>query len=135
MPLPTWVSKKNYFAKSTYFKLSEYEDVSIINMIQIKFSCFLCRIVSYAKLQGCGQAVFISPIHPPGYHSKMILLIQLNFKPFQCGDVSIMNIIQVKFSFFLCSIVSYSKLQGWRQAVQGSLSCPHPHGYQVILFC
>ena len=35
--------KVNYFANSTYFKLSDCEDVSIINIIQVKFSCFLCR--------------------------------------------------------------------------------------------
>ena len=31
----------------THFKLSECDDVSIINIIQVKFSCFLCRIVPY----------------------------------------------------------------------------------------
>ena len=30
------------------FKLSVWEDVSIINIIQVKFSCFLCQIVLYA---------------------------------------------------------------------------------------
>ena len=39
--------KLNYFAYTTYFKLSECEDVSIINIIQVKFSFFLCRIVPY----------------------------------------------------------------------------------------
>ena len=43
--------KVNYFANSTYFKLSESVDVSIMNMIQVKFSCvFFCQFVSYAKL-------------------------------------------------------------------------------------
>ena len=49
----TWVSKYNYFANSTYNQF-EYEDLSIINTIQVKFSSFLCHIVSYAKLLGCG---------------------------------------------------------------------------------
>ena len=40
--------KLNYFANTTYFKLSECDDVSIVNIIQVKFSCFLCRIVPYA---------------------------------------------------------------------------------------
>ena len=40
--------KLNYFANTTYFKLSECDDVSIVNIIQVKFSCFLCRIVLYA---------------------------------------------------------------------------------------
>ena len=31
-----------------FFKLSECEDVSIISIIQVKFSCFLCQIVLYA---------------------------------------------------------------------------------------
>ena len=33
--------------QSTHFKLAECDDVSIINIIQVKFSCFLCYIVSY----------------------------------------------------------------------------------------
>ena len=40
--------KLNYFANTTYFKISKCEDVSIVNIIQVKFSCFLCRIVLYA---------------------------------------------------------------------------------------
>ena len=40
--------KLNYFANTTYFKLSECDDVSIVNIIQVKFSYFLCRIVLYA---------------------------------------------------------------------------------------
>ena len=46
-PPTTLVSKYNYFANSTYFNLSDCEDVSIINIIQVKFSCFLCWIVPY----------------------------------------------------------------------------------------
>ena len=48
LPPTTWVSKYNYFANSTYFNLSDCEDVSIINIIQVEFSCFLSRIVPYA---------------------------------------------------------------------------------------
>ena len=40
--------KVKLFCKTTYFRLSECEDVSIINIIQVKFNCFLCRIVPYA---------------------------------------------------------------------------------------
>ena len=36
-----------FFAMFSHFKLSECDDVSIINIIQVKFSCFLCYIVSY----------------------------------------------------------------------------------------
>ena len=43
---PTWVSKMNYFAKIlltlNYLNL---KNVSIINIIQVKFSCLFCRIV------------------------------------------------------------------------------------------
>ena len=46
-PHPLGYQSKTYFANSTYFKLFECEDVSIINIIQVKFSCFLCRIVPY----------------------------------------------------------------------------------------
>ena len=45
---PIHLGIKVFFANSTYFKLSEREDVSNINIIQVKFSCFLCRIVPYA---------------------------------------------------------------------------------------
>ena len=31
-----------------FYKVSECDYVSIINIIQVKFSCFLCRIVLYA---------------------------------------------------------------------------------------
>ena len=47
-PHPPEYQSKNYFANSTYFKLSQCDDVSIINIIQVKFSCFLCQIVLYA---------------------------------------------------------------------------------------
>ena len=40
--------KLNYFADTAYFKLSECDDVSIVNIIKVKFSCFLCRIALYA---------------------------------------------------------------------------------------
>ena len=69
----------NYFANTTYFKLSEFDDVSIIKIIQVKLSYFLCRIVPYTYLQGWGQAVQASlpSPHPLGYQSKIVLLILL----------------------------------------------------------
>ena len=76
--------KLNYFANTTYFKLSECDDVSIINIIQVKFSCFLCSIFLYAKLQGWGgklsRPVYLAP-HPPGHQSKSIvpILLILNY--------------------------------------------------------
>ena len=71
-PPPTHLGiKVKYFANFSYFKLSEHEDVSTVNMIQGKFNNFLCRIVLYAKLLGRGQAVqgSLSSPHPPGYQS------------------------------------------------------------------
>ena len=47
-PHPLGYQSEFFFVNSTYFKLSECEDVSIINIIQVKFSCFLCQIVLYA---------------------------------------------------------------------------------------
>ena len=49
-PLPP--GYQSIFTNYPYFKLSEYEDISIINVIKVKFSCFLCCIFSNAKLQG-----------------------------------------------------------------------------------
>ena len=42
------LSRPVSFAKFFHFKLSECDDVSIINIIQVKFSCFSCQIVLYA---------------------------------------------------------------------------------------
>ena len=47
-PHPPEYQSKFFFAKFSHFKLSECDDVSIINIIQVKFSCFLCQIVLYA---------------------------------------------------------------------------------------
>ena len=84
-PPPTHLGiKVKYFAIFSYFKLSEHEDVSIVNMIQGKFNNFLCRIVLYAKLLGRGQAVqgILSSPHPPGYqsiflHNNLIMIDHL----------------------------------------------------------
>ena len=54
---PSWVSMYYYFANYPYLKLSKFEHESIINLIQVTFRSFSCRIDSYAKLQGWGQAV------------------------------------------------------------------------------
>ena len=40
-PPLSWVSKVNYFANSTFFNLSDCEDVSILNIIQVNFSFFI----------------------------------------------------------------------------------------------
>ena len=75
------------------------------------------------------RAVYLAP-NPPGYQSKIILLILLILNLSEYQYVSIKNIIQVKFSCFLSGIVSYAKLQEWGQAAQGGLSSLHPPGYQ-----
>ena len=81
-PHPPEYQSKNNFANSTYFKLSECDDVSIINIIQVKFSCFLCQIILYASLHGWGgggklsRPVYLAP-HPPGYQSKVLCLFFL----------------------------------------------------------
>ena len=49
--------KVKLFANSSVFKLSECEDVSIINIIEVKLGFFLCHIVLYANVKGWGQAV------------------------------------------------------------------------------
>ena len=40
-PYPLGYQSKIILAKFSHFKLSECDDVSIINIIQVKFSCFL----------------------------------------------------------------------------------------------
>ena len=61
---PTWLSKYLIFVNNPYSKLSEYEDVSIINIIQVKFSCFLCRIDSNDKLRGGGKLSRVDDLAP-----------------------------------------------------------------------
>ena len=60
-----------------FFKLSECEDVSIINIIQVKFSCFLlsdCSVYLVAWVGGkLSRPVYLDP-HPSEYQSKIILL-------------------------------------------------------------
>ena len=46
--------------------------------------------------------------HPPGYQSKIILLISTNFETTECEDVSIINISEVKFNCLLCRIVPHA---------------------------
>ena len=55
-PHPPGYQPLNYLAHSPFLKLSECEDVSNIIIIQVKFSWFLCRTVSYAWLQGSGAS-------------------------------------------------------------------------------
>ena len=66
LPPPTWVSKENYFAKFSHFKLSECDDVSIINIIQVKFSCFFVRLFCMRSCRGGGKlsrTVYLAPTH------------------------------------------------------------------------
>ena len=56
----------------------------------------------------------------------MPFLIIHNFKLFESKDISISNIIQVKYSFILSRWFHIILVTG----VGGSLPCPHPPGYQ-----
>ena len=66
----------------SHFKLSECEDVSILNIILVKFSCFLVALFRIPSCRGGGgggklsRLVYLAP-HPPGYQSKIIGLILL----------------------------------------------------------
>ena len=51
------VTKYNHCTNSTYFKLSECEDVSIINIIQAKFSSIFVALFRMFSCRGGGQAV------------------------------------------------------------------------------
>ena len=80
---PTWILKVIFHAYPICFKLSEYKFITIIIIIQIKLSCFLCHLVSYPWLQEWGQAVQggLSCPHPPpppiGYWKLFYLIIPL----------------------------------------------------------
>ena len=71
------------------------------------------------------RAVYLVPTHMV-IKVKIILLILLFFKLSECGNISVINTIQVKISTFLCRIVSYAKCRGRVQDVKCSLSCPLP---------
>ena len=52
-PPPSWITKNNFYAHSTCFKLSEYEIVSAIFMMQdVNLSGLSCYPVSHTWLQG-----------------------------------------------------------------------------------
>ena len=74
------------------------------NSSQIQlFSMLHCSVYLVAGVGGkLSRPVYFDP-HPPEYHSKIILLILHILS--ECEDLSIINIIQVKFSCFLCRIV------------------------------
>ena len=76
-PCPPWHQIKIILLVLFIFKLSEYEDVSIINMIQVKFSSFLRRIVSCCKGGGgkLSRAVYHAPPTHPDIEVKFVLLI------------------------------------------------------------
>ena len=89
------------------------EDVSIVNIIQVKFSYFPlsdCSVCLVAGVGGGGKLsrpVYLAP-HPLGYQSKIILLILLNLNYLNVKMYQLLNIIQVKFNCFLCCNVPYT---------------------------
>ena len=62
--------QSNFFAKFSHFKLSERDDVSIINIIQGKFSCFSLSDCSVCLVAGVGgklsRPIYLAP--PPPTH-------------------------------------------------------------------
>ena len=75
-PHPPEYQSKIIFTKFSHFKLSECDDVSIINIIQVKFSFFLsdCSVCLVTGVGGkLSRPVYLDP-HPPEYQSKIILL-------------------------------------------------------------
>ena len=64
VPPHTWVSKTNYFANSSYFKLSECEDVSIIKNNSREMQLFSLSHCS----EGVREAVQTSLSCPPPTH-------------------------------------------------------------------
>ena len=75
-PNPPGYQRKK-IAYTTYFKLSECEDVSIINIIQINSAVFFVTLFRMLSCRGGGgklsRPVYLAP-HPLWYHSKIILL-------------------------------------------------------------
>ena len=107
-PQPIGYQNKNHCAYTTYFDLSDCEDISILNMIQVKFSLSDCSVYLVAGVEDkLSRPVYLDP-HPPEYQSKIIFAKFSHFKLSECDDVLIINIIQVKFSCFLCRIVLYA---------------------------
>ena len=53
-PHPPEYQSKNYFAKFSHFKLSECDDVSIINIIQVKLAVFFDRLFCMLICRGGG---------------------------------------------------------------------------------
>ena len=83
---------------------------------------FFVAIVCMLSFRGGGKLsrpVYLDPI-PPMYQSKIILLFTLILNYSEYEDVSVINIIQVIFSCFLCRIISNATLRGGEQAVQAS---------------
>ena len=65
-PNPHEYQSKIIFANSTYFKLSECEDLSIINIIQVKFIFFvaLFRMLSCRGGGKLSRPVYLTPPPP-----------------------------------------------------------------------
>ena len=138
-PHPPEYQSKSIVPNSSYFKLSECDDVSIIthNSSEIQlFSLLDCSVYLVTGVGGkLSRPVYLDP-HPPEYQSKIILPKCSHFKLSKCDDVSIINIIQVKFSCFLCWIVPVHLLQGWGVSCPGQfILTPTQLSIKVKLFC
>ena len=119
--------KVKLFCLFCLFLLSVWEDSSIINIIQVQFSCFLYRIVPSAQLQGLGQAVHanLSPPSPLTWVSKLNYFAYSAYKH---------NSSQIQlFSLSHCSVCLVAGV-GARCPCQFILTptCQHQHIYQIL---
>ena len=90
-----------------YLNVKMYKNKHNSSQIQL-FSLSDCSVYLVTGVGGkLSRPVYLAP-HPLGYQSKIILLSFSHFKLSEYDDVSIINIIQVKFSCFLCQIVLYA---------------------------
>ena len=92
-----------------YLIVKMYQSKNIIQVKSSEFFVGLFRILSYRGVGGgkLSRPVYLDP-HPPEYQSKKFFAKFSHFKLSECDDVPIINIIQVKFSCFICRIVLYA---------------------------
>ena len=89
-------------AHSTYFKLSGFFGVSIINISQVQFRSFLIFMVSYALVVGREVQAVKGSLSPPPPHLHNLSYDLVTHSPYyklsECEKLSIIIIIQFKFS-------------------------------------
>ena len=133
---PTHLSiKVKLFANSTYFKLSECEDVLIINILQVKFTVFFVALFNTLSCRGGGKlsrpvySLSCPPPPPPAptWVSKLIYFAKSTcFKLCECDDVSIINIVQVEFQLFSFTHCLVCLIAGVGASCPGQFILPPP---------